>query len=408
MNSMRRGISLMEVLVSIGIVAIGLISVLSLLPVGGYQAMRANVEERKAALGMNLVHDMKTRGYFKMPDPVQYPNLLSTPAPTAADISKAKHLHPWITASGAPFVTTVGTDWRAYTVPPLVIDPLSVAANGAVADVFPFNAIAGAPSMKRLSLRSAATFNGTVYTHIPALAANVSMAADDVIATRPDDATLPATSEYSYVDSNNNGQVDANERLQRQFAGEFSWLAMLMPTENEPDHISAVAGRQMILSVAIFNRRDLSNTQEGMVAVQLDSEGIGGGEVTIQSSGPNAESTLSIAQAGEWILLCRYEPIPIEGGNYSAMPVFAWERVVNATDIETNTADPSIQERSLSLSGSDWPQPHAGWITPTDARVQWPASVPASMRNWNTYACLISDVVAVYTRTVSLEGSSQY
>src|SRR5690349_15601710 len=37
----RTGISLMEVLVSIGIVAIGLVSVLSLLPVGGYQAARA-------------------------------------------------------------------------------------------------------------------------------------------------------------------------------------------------------------------------------------------------------------------------------------------------------------------------------------------------------------------------------
>ncbi len=58
----RTGISLMEVLISIGIMAIGMVSIASLLPVGGLQVERANIEERKAELGLNAYREFQICG----------------------------------------------------------------------------------------------------------------------------------------------------------------------------------------------------------------------------------------------------------------------------------------------------------------------------------------------------------
>jgi type II secretory pathway pseudopilin PulG len=58
----RRGITLMEVLVSIGIIAIGLTSVMSLIPAGKSEAGKALVFDRAATMAMNTLADAVTYG----------------------------------------------------------------------------------------------------------------------------------------------------------------------------------------------------------------------------------------------------------------------------------------------------------------------------------------------------------
>lgn len=58
----RRGITLMEVLIAIGIFAIGLTSVASLLPAGGSQARKAIISDRSANLAENALADAVTIG----------------------------------------------------------------------------------------------------------------------------------------------------------------------------------------------------------------------------------------------------------------------------------------------------------------------------------------------------------
>lgn len=58
----RRGITLMEVLIAIGILAVGLTSVVSLVPAGQSQAARAVVLDRGAAMVANALHDAVTYG----------------------------------------------------------------------------------------------------------------------------------------------------------------------------------------------------------------------------------------------------------------------------------------------------------------------------------------------------------
>ena len=61
----RRGITLMEVMISIGILAIGLTSVLSIIPAGKSEVSRALVYDRATALAANALADAATFGLLK-------------------------------------------------------------------------------------------------------------------------------------------------------------------------------------------------------------------------------------------------------------------------------------------------------------------------------------------------------
>ena len=60
----RSGISLLEVLVSIGILSIGLLSMLSLLPAGRTYLVKAERDDRAAALVPNAIAEMHALGLF--------------------------------------------------------------------------------------------------------------------------------------------------------------------------------------------------------------------------------------------------------------------------------------------------------------------------------------------------------
>ena len=63
--SNRRGITLMEVMISIGILAVGLTSVLSLIPAGKSEVSKAIVYDRASALAANALADAATFGLLK-------------------------------------------------------------------------------------------------------------------------------------------------------------------------------------------------------------------------------------------------------------------------------------------------------------------------------------------------------
>lgn len=69
----RRGITLLEVIIAIGILAVGLTSVVSLVPAGQSQAARAVILDRAAAAVANGLHDAVTYGLTK-PDAVAFDN----------------------------------------------------------------------------------------------------------------------------------------------------------------------------------------------------------------------------------------------------------------------------------------------------------------------------------------------
>lgn len=390
-TTLPRGISLMEVLVSIGIVAIGLVSVLSLLPVAGYQAARAETEERKSALGQNAIQDLRNRGVLDMNNWVRFDQLSSTST-------------KWLRFSD-------GTADPKYN-PPLVIDPLMVAAgsinpaNSARVEKFPMNGLGGSePVFKRLTLAQASTIAGYIpptppfrpyFSPNPSLADLLSIASDDVATSRPDDASLPAVGEYFH---DNTTPIPNN--LKRASDGQYSWIITLAPTELELDHITPQPRRQYLMSLVIFQRRvipsqfafDPTLSDEQMVNVELlSADGYGGGDMRLYDTTGAAEAKLELARASNWLMLCRYEPT---GGTPSIWPVISWYRLVSAESSETPISGTGL-ERYVTLSGPDWRAPSTAW----------PA--PPNPYNYDTYACLFDNIVAVYQRPVWLEGPSQW
>ena len=73
-STARDGITLMEVLIAIGILAVGLSSVAALLPAGGSQAKKAVMADRAASLAANALSDAMTAGIAR-------PAALSATAP---------------------------------------------------------------------------------------------------------------------------------------------------------------------------------------------------------------------------------------------------------------------------------------------------------------------------------------
>ena len=63
--SNRSGITLLEVLVSMGILAIGIVSTLALMPAGGSYLRRAKIENHSAALVHNAYNTATAAGLFK-------------------------------------------------------------------------------------------------------------------------------------------------------------------------------------------------------------------------------------------------------------------------------------------------------------------------------------------------------
>jgi type II secretory pathway pseudopilin PulG len=75
----RRGISLLEVLISIGVIAIGLLSVVSLIPAGRSHAARALLLDRAAAAAANGLADAAAFGLLR-------PASLTSPDPSATAV----------------------------------------------------------------------------------------------------------------------------------------------------------------------------------------------------------------------------------------------------------------------------------------------------------------------------------
>lgn len=66
-NATRAGITLMEVLISIGILAVGLTAVITIIPAAGSQSQKALTESTKANVGLAALDDAITRGILKPP-----------------------------------------------------------------------------------------------------------------------------------------------------------------------------------------------------------------------------------------------------------------------------------------------------------------------------------------------------
>ena len=59
---LRRGLSLTEVLISMGILTLGLLGVASVFPVGSYYMQKAEISDKGSAIAQSVFSDLMARG----------------------------------------------------------------------------------------------------------------------------------------------------------------------------------------------------------------------------------------------------------------------------------------------------------------------------------------------------------
>lgn len=234
----RRGISLMEVLISMGILTIGLVSVLSLVPAGHSQALKASAIDRSSALALNAYADFVNRGYLR-------------PSAWKPEIP-----------NGCVFV--------AFD----PIDQSNVWASLSVAMLSPrVDAATSASSANLLSAASSGVKDILMRSEDDILYSTDTVGPDD-----------PPTAVWS----------PANPVGRHAFDGNFSYLATLSGTSSVWD-----AGELKTLTIVTFNRRDVSSRPVILAPVNATS---GVWSVENPSDVPSGMSLKDLIKPGAMVL----------------------------------------------------------------------------------------------------------
>lgn len=120
----HHGITLLEVMISMGVLAVGIMSVASLLPVGRYQMSQAMVFDEVAAMGRASFRDMQVHGYLR---PSRW--LYVAPQLTPVTYGPIMTAPPGASRSNTGGPANAAAFQQTPPAMPLVLDPLMVALN---------------------------------------------------------------------------------------------------------------------------------------------------------------------------------------------------------------------------------------------------------------------------------------
>lgn len=291
----RRGITLMEVLISMGILTVGLASVAALIPAGRSQAIKAAIYDRGSALASNAAAELITRGFLRTEELVPAPSLANTRI--------------------------------------LVFDPLFPGAWGPTGAFVGLrdDAATSAASTKELSV----TPRGAGTTSIPSAIADILFRSEDdpIYGVPDDDPDAPPMPGWSN-DGTGNGR--------RGFEGNYSYLATLETGEVNPPYW--LSGRQALLTVVVFHRRDPLTTPFGLAAA-ADGSGLWidpdptGTPVQL----PDGDTIRDVVKPGSMVLWADHPTAPTR---------YRWYRTLIVMD-QTTAADGV--RMGISFEGSDPP-----------------------------------------------------
>jgi hypothetical protein len=323
----RRGISLLEVLISIGILMFGLTAVAMLIPIGKLAMVETNKSDRTGACGRAALHDLKVRNLLSTtawtPSFAYVWNALVTPRSpnghtyqcTAAGTSSLTTEPTWPTTGGT-VSEAGGLTWQDIGMV-YVVDPLG-AWNGLAG----INLGGGAFGPQRIRL---APITGA------ATADQVFRWQDDLVFVRPEEMTsgvipVPPAGTRPVAPV-----VGANE-------GKFSWFLTVTPSAVQPGPYS--------VSVVVCNQRVF--TQTGGVPDGERVAPAAGGTVTCVSPSYGG-TTVTYFNATNGDIISGPPPIKRDAWVllYSAIQC-SWYRVLHAGyDASTTTS-------SINLVGPDW------------------------------------------------------
>ena len=370
----RRGISLLEVLISMFVLLFGLMGVAAIFPVGNHYAGRGEQFDRGSALTEAAFADLKARGMLK-PEYWFYATKPNGFVGTA-------NVFNFITNQAIYGDATSGTfnfdPWSAPNDPhpgyAFVIDPMGAAAGRAQTPALIPNhsfpgydaSAAGAPvvmptttpwtslygsewPIRRITLLQAPN----QFMSAP-VANTIFRLRDDVTNELPKENDRPGIQRWNAVDNNAtptpNYAAD-DTLLARQYAGGYSWLATVVPTSTDSllalQPTNSRFGSDLYeVSVAVFNKREVlpSAATERTITAQM----LQGNELLIYDANvDNVDAAAEGIRAGNWIAVAGVHPT---NGSF----LMKWYRILSIDD-ETDEVTGPNPLRRLMLDGPDWP-----------------------------------------------------
>ena len=484
----RKAITLLEVLMSMFVLAVGLLSVASLLPVGSFQAARALIDDRKAVLGQNAAREAKTRGVLR-PDWWRYgngfPYVVESPYTSTSGTTT---IPAGTLTNGNGKAINDPSATNSVSLPPVCVDPwmfnMALKNKYSALQMGFINLFASANATSPLQMARVTMVQSPLNTSI-ALAS--SLANDQCIVSEDDlayalDQSNPDTPPV--LGFNGNGLpaglglkvgTAAATGTKRNYNGQFTWAATLVPLYG--DAATVVNRNLMQLSVVVFSQRvalptatPSGVTERAALAVfkpanggnqlyppdksnpinRLGSAGISAAE--IQLADLNSPGNITKADAdlavkpGEWIMLGTmiteynpnapvykskdpatgrvdtvspsdpsgwdFTPTPSKPPVPPSRPMFRWYKVVAAGPLLApgqgdNLSSGKYYVRDVTISGPEWNMSSvAGSNVILNKSLNIPARDPKG--NPQFYAFIYDGAVAVYERTVRLEGPSMW
>lgn len=380
-SKLVRGVSLVEVIFSIGVIIIGILGVMSILPLAGRRAQDSVSMSIGAAMGDSIAAEILSNrwnqnGQLRILTPADTAVLTVTDAPVS------------------PFVYTPTT----FTIPeqPFCIDPMLTRADATVTastDQSGFNTVyfpyykpthnptvdpselapaqlaedANAPApLRRLIrvglLRQPTTAAAPVKSNLLSTSEAFRLAerSDDVRFERPKDRTLPAIIPGVSATS----LPGATTYGTRFGSGAFSWIATVVP-EQTPGYAT--------LSVVVIRNRlrdfDMPSTNPATIPERNASAerlayvnpptsafpptgfvGGAGGMVTISSS----LNTVSRMQPGQWVMLSGFTRDLSSTSLTAKWPIHRWYRIAALGGDVVKDEASGTWSRELHLDGPDW------------------------------------------------------
>lgn len=320
----RHGISLLEVLISMGILTVGLVSVLSMIPAGRSQTMKANAYDRGTTLAANAAADLINRGLIR---PAGW---LSGPTEPTEDKNADGILDSGEDANGNNTIDAT---------PFAVFDPLY---SGSVALWDPRQMLPLIPIWPRIRLRTDASyaakslysFDNDSFTLFPTDGIPVEIL--DIIARSEDDILFSTdVNDGVGIDdppkpkwSNGSAGPLPTVPARHVFEGVYSQLATLTSSDTDPAKMWR-KGSYALLTIVTFFRRDA--TLPPMLLTDPDNDGRW---LVDKTNVPEGISTVRELIKPGAVLLEKNA-----SGNYF------WKRILMAAD-SANTAN--------AAESSDW------------------------------------------------------
>jgi Tfp pilus assembly protein PilV len=346
----RSGLSLIEVLASIGVISIGLLGLASLLPVGMMTIFQATKADRAGNCGRAAMRDVIVR---RMLEKNYWYDAAKSQFVTNQNYNVNK---PWYDSNGNPYAQNMPASF--------IIDPLGE-NNGVTSTLGNI----GSGVVPRITLNYVAS-SGT-------LADAIFRAGDDIITTLPENMK-PAQPPGRPV------PIMSNNKIQSQ--GDYSWFLSVTPDRNNPT--------RFMVSVVVCYRRTLNPTA-GQVAEQAfpvktftdaitptnaGTVALAGGTVQLTTPMTNGALGGITLRENNWVALVS---VPPPNGNASASAAYCqWYRIAALGD----NSDPT-QGAWLTLAGPDWNLPP---------------------QNKNYLVVVGEEVVGVYTTTIDLDTDATW